>query len=116
MDCLPGATSHRRTRLKRQIDTAWKKLFSSKAEPKIFWRFIDEGRNLVLKEYQLGITTRVIAKGQLLPEGVSTDQIPPKPPKIEYLISWGEYGGHPQKEILLEAIAWWKTYLDEIDK
>src|ERR1041384_3190884 len=48
---------------KREIDNAWQKLRSSKPEPKIFWRFIEEGRNLVLKEYQLGVITCVRAEG-----------------------------------------------------
>jgi hypothetical protein len=101
---------------KRAIDKAWQKLCSSNPEPKIFWRFIEEGRNLVLKEYQLGVITRVRAEGRVLPKGVSTDQMSPKRAKVEYLITWGEYAGRSQKEVLLEAIAWWKGYLDEIDK
>src|ERR1035437_960735 len=48
--------------LESVITEAWSKLSHTKPEPAIFWRFIEDERNNILKEYRisagLGITVR----------------------------------------------------------
>lgn len=92
-------------RYKQAIDEAWKKLSRSKPEPIIFWEFIEVERHNIVHEYELGA-------GQ----GATVHLGQNKPTEHHYLINSGPFAGRDQRAVLKEAIAWWESYLDSIDK
>jgi len=115
---LDKVDSSRSTVHKLAIDEAWRSLQRSKPEPAIFWGFIINERNNVLKEYKLsagqGVTVR--------PGGVSVDLVTGAqhaseglPTIYHYVINDGLFKGRDQRHVLREAIEWWRAYLDAID-
>jgi hypothetical protein len=86
--------------MKEAIDEAWKEC--KRTKPQIFHCFIEEDRNLILKEYTIragqGVTIHV---------GSHTEW--------SYTIRGGPFDGRDQREVVEEAIAWWKQYLDRVD-
>jgi hypothetical protein len=90
------------------IRSAWMRLHDSKPEPWIFWSFIEDERNNVLKLYQLAprknITLRPGAVGQ--PSGPTTHEL---------FFTGGSYRGRPPLDVCRDAIAFWRAYVDEID-
>jgi hypothetical protein len=89
----------------RAIDAAWIQLGQSKRQNPIFWEFIEAERNNIIHEYELGV-----GQGATVHLGQS------KPTEHHYLVNTGPYAGRDQREVLQEAIAWWETYLDGIDR
>lgn len=104
--------------LKKIIDAEWAKLQDSKPEPRIFWEFIDEERNNILKEYQIragqGITIRPGTMHLNLTTGEQTHG-ESLPTLYHYTITSGHYKGKEQKDVLNEAIEWWDKYLENIE-
>ena len=100
---LRKVDSERSPELKRAIESAWTKLQSTKPEPRIFWLFIDEARNSILKQYEMGA-----GQGATINLGTKT---------VEniYLVNEGEFEGRDQRDLIRDAIAWWEKYLDAID-
>jgi hypothetical protein len=116
---LDKVDSMRSAAHKRAIADGWTSLQRSKPEPAIFWGFIDEERNSILKEYRLsagqGVTVR--------PGGVSVNLRTGEqhaseglPPIYHYVINDGQFKGRDQRDVLREAIEWWRSYLDAIDR
>jgi hypothetical protein len=105
------------------IERAWTELNGSKPEPRIFWRFIDQERNNLLKEYRLGAGQGVTVFLQpfhlrVSVAGVSTPAPPPQPPRpaeYAYPMNEGPFEGRDQREVVAEAIRWWERYLDAVD-
>lgn len=100
------------------IETAWQGLSATKPEPKIFWQFIEEERNNILKEYQLtaglGITVRPGTAHLNLQTGEHRGE-PGLPTLYDYAMRSGPYEGVDQRLVLSEAIAWWESYLGSIE-
>jgi hypothetical protein len=100
------------------ISAAWKKLNASKPEPRIFHEFIDEDRNLTLKQYevrpQVNITIQLGSVWTNPQTGVSGSS-PSTPPIFEFIMRDGPFKGRDTRELCREAIAFWRTYLDGID-
>lgn len=90
---------------RRAIDDAWAQLKSSKPNPEIFWQFIEAERNNIMKEYEVGA-----GQGATVRLGQN------KPIEHHYLINSGPFAGRDQRVVLREAIAWWESYLDGIDR
>jgi hypothetical protein len=87
------------------IQEKWLALNRSKPEPQIFWHFIEEERNLILKEYAIragqGVTIHL---GGPVVEAT-----------YSYPIREGAFGGRDQREVIRTAIEWWDSYLKEIE-
>ena len=90
--------------LKSVIDAAWDQLSATKPQPTIFWAFIEEERNNVLKEYRLSA-----GQGTTVRPGTG-------PTLYEYAMSSGPYAGRDQRAVLQEAIDWWGSYLAAIER
>jgi hypothetical protein len=90
---------------KRAIDTAWSALNASKPAPAIFWEFIDTERHNIVHEYEVGA-------GQ----GVTVFLGQKRSPEYHYLLNTGPFAGRDQRVVLREAISWWESYLDAIDR
>ena len=74
----------------------------------IFWDFIEQERNQILKEYEVGFFAGpidVVAGGALY----SLDQ------HLFCPIADGEFAGEDCRDILDQAIAWWESQLDRIE-
>lgn len=126
------------------IDLWWNDLKRNKKMHAIFWNFINEQRNNILKEYNLGAGQGVVCHpgtGTVHVEGsrpivnVGKNSDSSEPPSDDdhqadtyqkdnsemghidwiYKITSGPYEGMDQREVLREAISWWESQLNEID-
>ena len=100
------------------IHQEWMRLNASKPEPLIFWKFIEEERNNILKEYKIvagqGVTIRPGSMHLNLTAGNRTSESN-LPTLYHYTINSGPFAGRDQREVLHEAIEWWQKFLDRID-
>lgn len=93
---------------KRVISSAYENWKKDREGNKIFWEFIDDERNRVLKEYEMGFLSgpiHVAASGQLF----TLDE------NLFCPISDGAFAGEDCRDILKEAIDWWKNQLQGIE-
>jgi len=91
-------------KLRKAINDRWDQLLASKPHPPIFWEFIVEERNLILKEYE-------VRAGQGATVNLGTGTV-----INHYLINDGPFKGREQREVLREAIAWWESYLAGVER
>ncbi len=92
------------------VNAAWRRWNADKETNAIFWEFIEEERNNILKEYEFGflsgpIDVLVTPDNELF---VLDD----------YLfcpIAGGRFSGEDCRDILADAIAWWERELSTID-
>lgn len=91
---------------KSVIEKWWFKINQNKPEPKIFWTFINESRNLVLKEYELNFITYKC-------ELINTDSAG-SVDVIDNTINL-TLGGHDLFEQLSDALLWWQAELSTIN-
>jgi hypothetical protein len=94
-------------------------------EPAIFWQFIRRDRNLLLHEGQLTASQSAIIQ---LPSAAATasaageaprSPLPPAPPPrawYSYRMHTPPYAGRDSREVVEEAIQWWKKQIDEIER
>ena len=115
---LDNVDGGRDAKLRRAVDNWWKNLKATKPEPLVFWAFIEEERNAILKEYQTragqGVTIQLSGIELNLRTGEQKSD-PPKPAIYHYTINTGPFAGRGQRELLHEAIVWWDTQLNAID-
>jgi hypothetical protein len=114
-------------RLAPVIASEWKKLKSTKPKPAIFWEFIEQERNSVIKLYEMRVDRgvrfvaprkgggKVIVKIDLAKSSGQTLVSSPTLQRFSFIQS-GTFAGRPEEEVAREAIGWWKKYLDNIDK
>jgi hypothetical protein len=87
------------------IDAAWSLLGESKPEPRIFWDFIEDERNNIVKQYKF-------SAGQDATVYLASTHSP----AYQYDVKTGTFAGRDQRDLLREAILWWEGYLDAIDR
>jgi|SRR5665213_1043634 len=108
------------------IDNHWQALNSSKPEPKIFWGFIEQERNNVLKQYKFGVERWMQVPGPVLPQGptvlrmdmansrggrwVNENSFP-----IHTQIPSGPFKGWKESDVIEMAASWWDEQLSEIE-
>jgi hypothetical protein len=88
---------------KRAIDAEWRDLEEHKAKYPIFWKFILNERNNVVKEYRF-------AAGQDVTVSLGGD-----PTIYAYPMKHGYFAGRDQREVIAEAIRFWGAHLDRVD-
>lgn len=101
---LDKVDSQQNPMMKAAIDDAWAQLNSQKPNPVIFWQFIDDERNNIVKEYLFGAGHNITVY-----PGAN------RPADFDYVINTGPFKGRQQSEVIEEAIQWWEQYLDAID-
>lgn len=117
---LDKVDGQRSRELRRIVHDEYRKLKDSKPEPHIYWGFIEEERNLVLKEYRfrgvhasgLNVTslTGPSSKGQ---QFTRTRE---EPGDLHlHVFDEGPFAGRNHLDVATEAIRWWRSYLDQID-
>ena len=80
-------------------------VWAERSSDPIFKDFIDEDRNLLLKQYQLRAGQNV------------TVYMGPSPrSEITYTMNDGPFKGQDPRELVDQAITWVSNYLDEVDR
>ncbi len=100
------------------IDSWWTDLKETKPDPAIFWAFIDDERNLIVKEYRTRAGQGVTVSGAVIEIDVrtKTQKIEPsRPATYHYTMNNGLFTGRDQRELIAEALAWWESQLDAIN-
>jgi hypothetical protein len=106
---------------RKVIESAWEKLNQSKPEPAIFWKFIEDERNNILKTYEIGTRVNITLRpgaGALwlnLATGETGSGLG-GPTTFEAFMRSGPFQGQDPVELCREAIAFWHGYLDAIDR
>ena len=116
---LRNVDAQRDPDLEKLIEEACRKLASTKPDPKIFWEFIEDERNSILKEYRMtagqGVTVRPGALHLNLKTGEEWAE-PGLPTLFHYAMTSGPYMGLDQRDFLKEALDWWDAYLLDLER
>lgn len=94
------ATSDRRLEL--AVDEAWECWSSQRDEHHIFWDFIEDARNNILKEFELGAGQGVTVR-------------PGADHTVTYPVYLEGFGVQDQAELLDRALDWWQKELEKIE-
>lgn len=105
----------------------WKSMKSEKEsqKSKIFWKFIDEDRNLILHEGELragqsatitlqGAAASAVAAGQQVSPSLPP-QNPPAPDIYHDMNEESPFYGRNAHDLVEEAILWWRQELESIE-
>ena len=118
---LDKVDGQRSRELRRVVDDEYRRLKDLKPEPHIFWSFIEEERNVILKEYRFrgvhasgfnvtSITAPSLKTGQQFTlTGDGSDDL------HLHVFDEGPFAGRNHLDVAAEAIRWWRSYLDRID-
>jgi hypothetical protein len=110
--------------LKAELDKKWAELRKTRPAPEIFWEFIEKQRNLVLKQYDLGVSRRSKV-GETILEGrqvqihveLSLNQGSVSVAKADVSrMSSGFFAGQDERVVARSAAKWWRETLDELDE
>jgi hypothetical protein len=109
------------SKLRKIIAVEWKALINGKPEPHIFWDFIENERNTIIKEYKfrsrtIGLGTGVTSVSMPTATGVVTLESDMGARDIELrILTDGHFAARNDVDVASEAVNWWKTFLDRID-
>ena len=105
------------------IDNAWGRWQADRSAHPIFWDFIEEERNRVLKEFTFGASQDLIvqvpaARFQINPDGRWTPLNPGATGGWQFTdrIRGGPFEGQVGCDVVRQAIEWWEQQLDQIDQ
>jgi hypothetical protein len=98
--------------LDRAISARWKLWHDDRQSHAMFWRFIEEERNNVLKAYEFGYLEEDVEIQEVRAD--STSVIYPNVPLFSSLRT-GPFSGQPGLDVARRAIAWWAQELDAIE-
>jgi hypothetical protein len=109
LDKVDGAASPER---RKAFDEAWEALQNGKPRgvPEIFWRFIEDERNNLLKAYRTSARQNVTVS--VGPVGSNR----PSRAAYEHVMASGPFAGQDPRDVVEQAIAWWRAYLDAVDQ
>jgi hypothetical protein len=89
--------------LRRTLDQHWTDLVSTKPRPELLWCFIEEDRNLILKEYEH-------RAGQSATVSVGTGTS-----RTTYHMNAGPFEGRDPRAVAADAIGWLSQLRDNLD-
>lgn len=106
------------------IDAKWDEWKRGKPKPEIFWQFIQSERNSVLKVYRFGVERGLTIPGPELkgaPTSIAIDYVHANaggsdPDATFSRLVEPAFQGRHEREVALEAVAWWQETLDDIEK
>jgi hypothetical protein len=111
----------------RIVKRLWSDWRSTKPDPAIFWEFIENERNSVLKQYEFGFWRTfqerrseegpvTIELRGVIPVQAEAQLLPLNLPDLKSLIVDGPFRGRSEREVAAEAIEWWNQTLAEIEQ
>jgi len=92
----------------------WKRVGDAKADHPIFWDFIRNDRNALLKEYRFTAEQGIIIQGALNTVPLGSVPLNGNVAEPTYLMKDGPFAGCDQRDLVQKAIAWWDRQLEEI--
>ena len=103
--------------MKKAIAAEWDRLSKSKPEPRIFWDFIEEERNNILKAYEFGarMNTTVRPGAAHLSFSGESSEGPSGPTTYESFIRSGTFAERDALEVCRSAIAFWRDFLNKVE-
>lgn len=105
--------------LRQAVDAEFAELRRTKPDPNIYWGFIVDERNRVLKEMTLGarmnITVRPGAAWHNLKTG-ETGGEDGEPTTYDQFMKGGIYDGRHPLDLCHEAVAFWNDYLGRVER
>lgn len=100
--------------LRDAINVSWQSWKAERNDHPIFWEFIEQERNLMLKAYDVGYSrqgsTMIVpddTAGEWVSELVSSDLYTP--------MRRGCYSGHDARDLVREALQWWDRQLNILE-
>ena len=118
---LDHVDGERAPELRSAIDNEYRKLKASKPEPHIFWSFIEDERNVILKEYRFrgvhasgsGLTSLTASSFKTARQFTVTSD---RTADLHlHVFDEGPFASRNHLDVAAEAVQWWKRYLDQID-
>ncbi len=96
------------------VDAAYRRWKRKRSENEIFWDFINEGRNNILKEYRFDMVDLpdvpvLVENGSAVPMPFTLDENLVRP------LTDGFAEGEDARDVYQDAIAWWDAELSGID-
>ncbi len=90
---------------KAAIDAWWQQQKNTEPMPEVFWSFIENERNLLLKEY-----------GPVAGQNVTVFVGGGRDPEYSYVMKDGPFKGVDPRKLVADAIDWWEGKLNAIDQ
>jgi hypothetical protein len=111
-------------KVRRQIDIAYDRWKSQRTENAIFWEFIEQERNNILKEYRFNlhpldhvdVAVMVTAKQSETGKIVKIPETIPIGENIYRPVVDGYSEGDDARDVYQEALDWWKAELAAIER
>lgn len=98
------------------IDRAWNAWKANRDENEIFFRFIQEERNNVVKEYKFGAAPEpILIVTESGDQIVTNDGDALVTEQEHFRLTLDGYAGRDGGEVISEAIAWWEAELSKIE-
>jgi hypothetical protein len=104
--------------IRAAIDAEFAELLRTKPEPTIYWNFIVDERNRVLKEMTLGARLNITLRPGTAWYNTKTGETggtEGMPTTYEHFMRGGLYDGKDPRELCREAIAFWNGYLNRVE-
>ena len=101
------------------IDAEFAALKATKPEPAIFWQFIDQERNNILKSYKPSAKQNVTIQVPTIVVNRHTREAwmeGETEVAYDHVMSDGPFQGRDPREIVAQAVVWWREYLDRVDQ
>jgi hypothetical protein len=110
--------------VRQQVDAAYKRWKSQKAKNAVFWEFIEDERNNIMKEYRFNLhpldhVDVAVMMTVRHPETGELSQVPQVVPIGENIyrpVLDGYSEGNDARDVYREALDWWATELATIDR
>jgi len=106
LDKVDGASD---PRLRLAVDEAWAAWRGDPEGNAVFWRFIEDERNQVLKQYEVGFFSGpalLTVEGQEFQLGE----------QLFCGMTDGPFAGEDCRDVLAEALRWWETQLHAVER
>ncbi len=95
----------------KAIDDTWERWKTDKEANAIFFEFIEEERNNILKEYEFGFLS-----GPVEVLVTPNDEFFTLEDSMYCPVSGGRFDGEDCRDVVAEGIAWWERELSAIDR
>jgi hypothetical protein len=119
LDKVDGSSS---PEMRSAIDAAWQTILKTKPDPVLFWGFIEEDRNLLLKEYRFvagqGVTIfapPMQVKAMVPGRPTTASPIVEGRSELVYKMSDGPFKDQDPRDVARRALDWLENYLGSID-